>query len=571
MLTNSPAVQSAGARTLFLLSAAATVAILLWIHHMRAVGALSGLTPIFFVLFAYEDNGATVVALLILLGAALIPATSRLRGVFRWAGEHPLPICFASFVVLCLGALFIYHNHPLCMDEYAAYFQSRIFATGHLVGQFPKAQMDWLIPKGFQDFFISVSPASGEVASAYWPAHALIMTPFTALGIPWACNPALSALTLLVIFRLALHLFKDTEAAGCALLLAAASPVLFGLGISYYSMPAHLLANCLYALLLIRPTASRAFLAGIVGAIALSLHNPVPHLLFAIPWVVWIATREHRVKLLACLCAGYLPLGAFLGVGWFELTNHLRAAGSMAPAANFDAVSRLKVLLAVFQPPTPTVLLARAIGVAKVWIWAVPGLLVLACYGAFRERRNTFCLLFSASALLTLIGYVFVPPDQGHGWGYRYFHSAWMALPLLATAAVFHTPGSAGEPRAAGRFDNLETRGLLATCVVLTLVFGIGFRAWEMQNFMSNDLAQLPHYSGSEPRVVIVDPSFSFYGGDLVQNDPFLRGAEIRMITHGAAADQQMMAQQYPGFHKVFADRYGSVWSAAPAPPQASR
>jgi hypothetical protein len=572
VLSNSPVVRSAGARILFLLSAAATVAILLWMHDLRLSGAVQGLTPIFYFLFAYQDYWPTVVALLILLMAAVLPARAPARGLLRWVGEHPVTIASASMVVLCVGALAVYHNHPLSMDEYAAYFQSRVFAAGHLAGQFPAEQMDWLIPEGFQNYFLSVSHSTGRVASVYWPAHALILAPFTLLGIPWACNPVLSALTLLVIHRLALHMFADTEAAGLALLLTAASPVFFGIGISYYSMPAHLLANSVYALLLLRPTPLKACAAGFVGAIALCLHNPVPHLLFAAPWVIWVASREGGLRLLASLCAGYLPLCGLLGIGWFEFTNHLRGAGLAAPPADLDAASRFKAMMAVFNLPTTTVLLARAIGLAKIWIWAVPGLLILACFGAVRERRNPICLLLAASALTTFVGYIFFPPDQGHGWGYRYFHSAWMALPLLATAAVFRTARASGEAQPpVSLFDNIEARGFVTSCILLTLVFGTGFRAWQMQQFIAQDLAQLPEYRDSARRVVILDPRLSFYGVDLIQNDPFLRGGEVRMLSHGAAEDEHMMAQHYPAFHEVYANRYGTVWSADTAPSETHR
>jgi hypothetical protein len=82
-----------------------------------------------------------------------------------------------------------------------------------------------------------------------------------------------------------------------------------------------------------------------------------------------------------------------------------------------------------------------------------------------------------------------------------------------------------------------------------------------MQEFMAYDLNQLPHYTGTEHRVVILDAAHSFYGADLVQNDPWLRGAVIRMYSHGAVEDSKMMADYYPHFHSVYADRYGSVWS----------
>lgn len=570
MLTKAPVVRCAGARILFLLSIACTAAILLWTGNMDATGAAARLTLIFFLLFTEGDHSATILAVLILIAAALLPAHSAVRGSFRWAGEHPLVVAGTSLVALCAGAIVVYHNHPLSMDEYAAYFQSRVFASGHLAGQFPPAQMDWLVPKGFQNYFLSVSHLSGRVASVYWPSHALILAPFMLLGIPWACNPVLSAFTLLLIHRLALEIFQDTEAAGFALLMTAASPVIFGMGISYYSMPAHLLTNCAYALLLIRPTPMKAAAAGVVGAIALTLHNPVPHLLFALPWFVWVATRKGGARLLASLCAGYLPLCALLGIGWFEFTNNLRAAGAV-PTPDLEPANRFGAMLAVFELPDSTVLLGRAMGVAKVWVWAVPGLLILACYGAIRERRNSICLLLSASALFTLIGYCFFPADQGHGWGYRYFHSAWMTLPLLAGAALFRIRLTAGESSSApSAFEFGETRGFIATCVVLTLVFGTGLRAWQIQRLLAGDLAQVPHYRADGLHIVILDTRLSFYGADLVQNDPWLRGDEIRMISHGRAADEQMMARQYPQFRRVFADLYGSVWAAA-ATNQASR
>ncbi len=564
MLTDSPVVRATGPRVLFLMGAMVTAAILLWMHHLRLSGDLHGLTTIFFFLFAYQDYGATVCELLILGAAVFVASRVPASRILQYAGERPGIIAAAFAVGLSAGALFVYHDHPLSMDEYTAYFQSQVFAAGHLAGRFPLPIMDWVIPPGFQNFFLNVSRETGQVASNYWPGHALIMAPFMLVGIPWACNSVLSALTLMVIHRLAMHLFDDVQAAGLAVLLTLASPVMFGLGISYYSMPAHLFCNCLYALLLVQPGAWRALAAGVVGSIALCLHNPVPHMLFAVPWLIWIATRPGGLWRLAQLCTGYLPLCLLLGVGWYEFTNNLRGPVAV-PGAHDDLVARIYSSLSIFSVPTATVMLARFIGVAKIWVWAVPGTMLLAICGAVRWRRNPLCVLLAASALTTLVGYVFFPPDQGHGWGYRYFHSAWMALPLLATAAMFRPGMSLESARAQAPkyplFEDPESRSYVTACILLTLLFGVGFRAVQIQQFMAADLRQLPHYAGTEPRVVIIDPTLSFYGGDLVQNDPWLRDNEIRMFTHGRAEDRQMMIENYPRMHVVFADHRGWVWS----------
>ena len=562
MLSNSPIVRPAGPRILFLLGATVTAAMLLWTNQMRLSGDLHGLSTIFFVLFAHNDYPGTVCALLILAAALCGFRYLPERRIVQWAGDQPLVIAVTSAVLLALGTLVIYHNHPLSMDEYAAYFQSRVFAAGQLHGRFPAALLDWLIPRGFQNYFLNVSRATGSVAEAYWPGFALLLTPFMWAGVPWLCNPVISALTLLVIHRLALELFDDREAAGFALLLTIASPVIFANGISYYSMPAHLLANSVFALLLVHPTVRRAVAAGVVGSLALALHNPVPHMLFAAPWLVWLATRQGGLRLFVALIAGYLPLVALLGLGWFLFSGHLLQEGLVSVTAPAALSHRLQRMIEIFSLPNATVVLARLIGIAKTWVWAVPGLVILAAAGAVRWRQDALCRLFTASALLTLVGYFLVPVDQGHGWGYRYFHSAWMALPLLATAALFRPARMAREVTSPARlFEDGETKSFVATCMLLTLVFGVGFRAWQLQDFMARDVSQVPQYTGTERLVVILDGRHSFYGADLVQNDPWLRGNEIRMYSHGAAADEQMMAQYFPELHNVYTDRHGTVWS----------
>jgi hypothetical protein len=219
-----------------------------------------------------------------------------------------------------------------------------------------------------------------------------------------------------------------------------------------------------------------------------------------------------------------------------------------------------------FRFPTPHSLLIRLIDLAKLWVWAVPGLLILTCAGAWRWRHNTTCMLLAASALLTLIGYLFFPWDQGHGWGNRYFHAAWLALPLLATAAIYRPVGmpvpteASTEP--AHMFEDVDTRSYVTACIMLMLVLGVGLRAWQIQDFMASDLRSQPQYAGTEHRVVIIDDKYFLYGADLVQNDPWLRGDVIRMYSAGADADAQMMRLNFPSLHRVYADRYGTVWSA---------
>src|SRR5260370_29661584 len=130
-----------------------------------------------------------------------------MRRVVQWAGDQPLVIAAITGLLLALGTLVISPNHPLSMDEYAAYFQSRAFAAGQLHRRFPSPLLDRLIPRGFQNHFLNVSRATGSVAETYWPGFPLLLTPFTWAGVPWLSHPALSPLTLLATPRLAPCLF----------------------------------------------------------------------------------------------------------------------------------------------------------------------------------------------------------------------------------------------------------------------------------------------------------------------------------------------------------------------------
>ncbi len=403
------------------------------------------------------------------------------------------------------------------------------------------------------------------MAEAYWPGFALLLTPFTWASVPWLCNPVISALTLLVIHRLALEMFDDREAAGFALLLTIASPVIFANGISYYSMPAHLLANSVYALLLVRPTPLRAAAAGVVGSLALALHNPVPHMLFAAPWLVWVATRRGGMRLFASLIAGYLPLCVLLGLGWFLFSGHLLREGLVSAAGPAAPLHRLQHMIEIFSLPecdggacTPH-RDRQDMGVGR------PG-----TDDSCRRRRSTV-----APGHVVPVVHRFGAPDALWIFPRAGRPRARLGLPVLplcldglaAAGDGCSVPSRANTTATASShprlFEDGETKNFVATCVLLTLVFGVGFRAWQVEAFMARDVSQVPQYTGTERRVVILDGRHSFYGADLVQNDPWLRRNEIRMYSHGAAADEQMMAQYYPELHRVYADRYGTVWSRA--------
>jgi hypothetical protein len=536
-----------------------TAAIIAFQNVLRSGDIGRGLMPVFYALFLFQDYVGSFLYVGVLL-VGLLPVVQRLATRFAHKlGSHPTMVAIVVCLCLVAGALWIYQAHPLAMDESTAYMQAKVFASGALLGQLPPELLDWLVFPQFQNYFIYVSRDTGQIASAYWPGFALLLTPFMALGVPWLCNPVLGGLAVWVIHRLTLELTESPEAAGASVLFSLASAAFVVNSISFYSMTAHLVCNAVFVLLLLRPTVTSAAGAGFIGGLALTLHNPVPHMLFAVPWLVWLALRPDRRRLVPAIAAGYLPWVIIVGFGWHYLLQGLGEGPTSSTSANGGnpvAVAIL-TLAAVFKVPGASQLTDRLIGLSKLWLWAAPLLLLVACAGFWRFRRDTRFQLLLASAAVTFVGYLFVPLSQGHGWGFRYFHSAWFVLPILAASVV-----ADGRGKAAG--DARPARGPLGRYAMATALGGLlvvtPFFLWQVHSFIREHLAQLPTTERGRPRVVIIDPYIGYYAQDLVQNDPFLRAPVIRMITHGRDKDVAMMARHFPDLVLLSRSYRGTVW-----------
>ncbi len=533
--------------------------------HQRASVGNSFELPAYSHLILFQDYYVIVPFMAVLAAAWFAPVRSAGLWLAQVCGSRVWLVAGVTTVALAFGSQAVYHAHPLSLDEYAVVFQSRAFAEGKLTGLFPPPLIDWLVPKWFQGRFLTLDRESGMVATVYWPGFALLLTPFTALGAPWLLNPILGGASVLVMHRLALALFGSAERAGLVVLLTLASPAVTVNAVSYYSMPAHFVANGLFALLLLPPASmGRTFAAGIVGSFALVLHNPVPHLLFALPWIAWIALQPGRWKRLGALAVGYLPLSLVLGWGWAIFLHGLGSPAGFGDLATPGgaAATFMSRLGSVMGWTSTTGLNVHLLNLAKLWLWAVPGLVTVALLGAWRLRgdRGVWAALIG-SALLTYIGYFLVQFDQGHGWGYRYFHSAWLVLPLLAAAAM-GGPGRTTDtpPQAVPGKSTLA--GYLAGCAVLSLVVLTAFRASQVEYFIDRHLAQLPEAPHGETRIRIVNIASGYYGGDLIQNDPYLRG-EIIFGSRGSSADAVLMGLAFPDYRMLSSDQRGTVWGIA--------
>lgn len=519
-----------------------------------------GLSPAFRYLLSYDTHG-NVVLLIVAVAAFALRHRPAAFEVVQSCTARPWLLAAAIFPLLCLGALRAYHDYPLSMDEYSALFQARAFAAGRISGTFPPELLDRLIPVFLQNHFLSVARATGELSSTYWPAFALLLAPFVWLDVSWAANPALGALVVPALHRLTKHVTGSSEAAGWAVAFTVASPAFIVASISYYSLQAHLLFNVLYALLLVRASVPRALLAGLVGSIALTLHNPIPHLLFCTAFIFWIAIRGGGARVILALALGYTPLSLLLGFGWHQhlaqlmgVTAQAPGAAAVSPGAAMQAAG--SALMNVISFPGWETLYARLLGLSKIWTWGALGLLVIAAYGYGALRAAQFARVLAAALGVTFFGYFLVRFDQGHGWGYRYVHSAWFVLPLLAGACLAAASGGARS----------DLRGMAAWGIVLSLLLANGLRLIQIETFITRHQAQVPPLARPadprRPEVLFIDITRGFYTHDMVQNDPFLRAPRITMVHERGTAQPELMARRFPAYVKSAEGDWGELWSA---------
>ncbi len=508
--------------------------------------------------FILQDGPGALVSVAILLMTCFWSISNTgAESVVRFFASRYVLIAGTTTGLLCGGAVWIYRIFPISMDEYASLFQATVFAEGRLAATVHPSLIDWVFPPVVIGRFFSVSPIDGTVISHYWPGFALLLAPFVKCHIEWLLNPLLVFGSILLLWKIAREIFGSTSAGGLAVLFAVASPTFTISGISLFSMSAHLFFNLAFVALLLRSTPARILAAGFVGSVAVILHNPLPHFLFALPWIVGLGLRPRRLGNLSLLALGYLPVTLGVGVAWVVYREIVSGAVSS------ETLSFVRMLSMVVDggrwltTPSPRILLTQLMYIAKVFSWSVPGLVPLAFFGVWRWRMKPVVWQLTASMALTFLMYWVVPFDQGHGWGYRYFHPAWGALPILAAGAVL---GSHGLQLSCRR----RLMCFAVTTALLGLMVGTPLRALQVDRFIERRLSERPVAPPEGRAVCFVDLHTGYYAIDLVKNDPLLQNRVLFFKSHGKRADAHFVRKTFPASSLSWSGPEGTCWALGP-------
>lgn len=428
-----------------------------------------------------------------------------LAALAAWAGHH----------LVLMG-------HDLSRDEQMANFDAMIFASGRLVAPLPAG---WV---GHEDALntLFMLPVADRIAwvSGYLPMNAAIRALLFPLGMQAVVGPLAVLAGAVALWGCARHLWpQDLSCATLALLLYLGSGQVLVNGMTSYAMPLHLAANLIWLWLFLQDRRSADLAALGIAFIAVGLHQPVFHPMFAFPVLLGLVVRRDWPRA-ALFLGGYALIGAF----WFAWPTHSAAlTGTPLPGGDAGYIKRLTDELLHGQSGGLPEMIAN---ILRFFTWQHLLLLPLLRLGLTGPARRAPMAGLAGGLALTLGVMAVILPYQGHGFGYRYLHGL-IGNAILLAVAGWH---ALGPERAA--WNGLVRRASVAGLVVvlpLQLVLAHAFYA----PFAS--AARLIDRSAAT--YLLVDPAAAPFAGDLVINTPDLTNRPVRLLAD--RVDAALLAQ----------------------------
>ena len=457
--------------------------------------------------------------------AAAPPAEHRPADATPIPGRWVAALAAAVLAVAWAGSRVVLHDYAFAMDEFNADFQARILLTGAAKARLPA---DWLpLARPLTPVFVNYYVDEQAWRSSYLPVYASIRALFLRFGAGALTNPVLGALSVVAMAGVGRRLWPAQPArTRLAVAFLVASSQFLVTTMTGYAMPAHLLLNLVWLWLYLAPRRATWALLPVVGALALGLHNPFPHALFVAPFLV----RELRNRRYGWLLYWGLVYGA-ASLAWLAyLQEPVGGGGGSGGGAS---------LLDAFGVPTMLwewVLRFMQLSIALSWQTPVAVVLLALAVVCWR-RLGTVERDLAAGVALTAAFYALFTATQGHGWSYRYVYNVLGNAALLAAAGAGLAADAVGARRV-GR--------AVAASLALTALVQWPLRMVRVERFV-RPFALADAYVRSHPAaVVVVRSETTWFGRDLVRNDPFLRGSpKVLLASALAPADSQRLAERY--------------------------
>lgn len=279
-----------------------------------------------------------------------------------------------------------------------------------------------------------------------------------------------------------------------------------------YAMSAHLALNMAWLWLFLRKNILSDMIAMVIAFLATGLHQLIFHPLFAAPFVVELLfARDWRRASLFSIA--YATIVIFWTSYWSLM---LHAHGLDAPAHAYGTTNFIQRTLAALTPLSGESAGLTAENLLRFVTWQNPLAVALAVCGAPLALVKSPFRPILTGIVLTVAVMIVARPMQGHGWGYRYLHG------LIGNFAIL---AGLGWTRVSSEHDaegTARSLGALAASIAFALGVSLPARAYEVYNFIHPYAVARDAIRASKADVIIVNPQGSWYGLDLVRNDPFL-------------------------------------------------
>jgi hypothetical protein len=427
-------------------------------------------------------------------------------------------------LLVALGTRTVALNTPVSHDEIMAKFDAEIFASGRLLA--PVAPEWRAFAQPLQPAFRL--PVPGDVAwvSAYLPGNAAIRAALGKVFNTELTNAVLVMAALLALLGIARQLWPQRpDAWAVAVVLAATSSQVLGMGLTPFAMTAHLTLNLLWLWLYQRDTAASHAGALAVGFLATGLHQIVFHPLFVAPFLLQLLL-ERRWRPLGFYTAGYAAIGVFWIVyGQLALKSAGIAPEAAATAGSVYFLDRVVTLLALFSPLGFETMVQNLMRFAA---WQNPLLLVLLVPGMALAWKTSWSSTSVARPLalglvLTVVAMFILLPFQDIGWGYRYIHG------LIGNAALLAAFGWVSLTEAASPAQRRTAWGVAGVTTAAAVLVLLPMHTRYMYTHIAPYARANAAIERSGAGAVIVDVDGIYNGIELIRNDPDLKKRPLKM------------------------------------------
>ena len=450
-----------------------------------------------------------------------------------WAGSQVLAVSHRMvWVIACVVAVVAYighyhllSGHDLSRDEQMAVFDAQVYGSGKLAQPLSSQWQTYASALNL----VFMLPVKQPVAwiSAYLPGNALLRAGFALIGDQALTGPVLALVSLVLVWRCARLLWPDElEPQAIAVWVSALSGQVVMTSMTAYAMPAHLCFNLAWLWLFFWNRRSADCVAVFIGFAATGLHQPLPHPLFVIPFLLLLVSRREWPRV-ALFSTGYAAIGLF----WlmWPLSTHALVAGplSMTVGHGTNFFGRLIEQLALNIEP----LQLMAANLLRFCTWQALPMIPLLVLGFSVARRDTTAAALAGGIVLSVAVLALIIAYQGHGFGYRYLHG------LIGNAALLAGYGWRALAAHQDRLRPVLRRGLVLSAVALLPAEAA--MAHALYAPFAN-VRQRIVSSGAD--YVAIVPTDAPYVTDLVINRPDLANRPI-LLEASKIADPQRMAR----------------------------